>query len=132
MFISFITSTANDLCKGAKRQVREKQGLLRETEERKVCRIRCEWFSVSTSSFSHLRLSLSLSKRNKKNLRKTISSDDVVNALADSGFEELAAPLRQEAEAKRVAAKEAAEERKRDRAAEAAAEAEAAAVPAAN
>lgn len=52
----------------------------------------------------------------------------MVNALADSGFEELAAPLREEAEAKKLAAKEAAAEKKRDRAA-AAAEAEA--VPAA-
>ena len=61
----------------------------------------------------------------------------MVNALADSGFEELAAPLRQEAEAKRLAAKEAAAEKKRDREAAAAAAAteattEAAAVPVAN
>ena len=47
----------------------------------------------------------------------------MVNALADSGFEELAAPLREEAEAKRLAAKEAAAEKKRDRAAAAEAEA---------
>lgn len=60
----------------------------------------------------------------------------MVNALADSGFEELAAPLRQEAEAKRLAAKEAAAEKKRDREAAAAAATEAtteaAAVPVAN
>jgi len=77
-----------------------------------------------TSSFSS-----PLSPQTRTNLpKKTISADDVVNALADSGFEELAAPLREEAEAKRLAAKEAAAEKKRDRAA-AAAEAEA--VPAA-
>ena len=68
-------------------------------------------------------------KKNKKT-QKTISAEDVANALADSGFEELAAPLREEAEAKRVAAKEAAAGKKRDRA-EAAAAAEAEAVPAA-
>ena len=81
--------------------------------------------STSSSSFSSFSLKPPRLNPHKK---KTISADDVVNALADSGFEELAAPLRQEAEAKRVAAKEAAAEKKRDK--EAAAEA--AAVPVAN
>ena len=78
--------------------------------------------------------SLSLSPQTRTNLspkKKTISAEDVVNALADSGFEELAAPLRKEAESKRLAAKEAAAEKKRDRAEAAAAEATEA-VPAAN
>ena len=52
---------------------------------------------------------------------QTISADDVVNALADSGFEEIAAPLRDEAEARRLAAKEAAAEKERDKAVAAAA-----------
>lgn len=82
--------------------------------------------STSSSSFSSF--SLKPPRLNPHKKKKTISADDVVNALADSGFEELAAPLRQEAEAKRVAAKEAAAEKKRDK--EAAAEA--AAVPVAN
>ena len=82
-------------------------------------------------SFSFdLLTSLALSKKKPKPQKKTISADDVVNALADAGFEELAAPLREEAEAKRVAAKELAAEKKRDRAAEAAAATEAVAVAA--
>ena len=128
VFISFITSTANDLCKGAKRQVRESREFEREIEE--------SW-TDAIGSFNSRHLTLSNHQTqpptpHPHQKKKTISADDVVNALADSGFEELAAPLRQEGEAKRLAAKEAAAEKKRDKAAaaEAAQATEAAAVPA--
>lgn len=102
VFISFITSTANDICRASKRQVSVCVCVFGMRNEKDRFGVEIKFCSTPPPSL---------------HTHQTLSADDILAALADAGFDELAAPLRDSlaaAAAERAAAAAATKKRKAD------------------